>query len=267
MRITFALLCCALALPLSGCRWQIGYPSPAVQQPSDVHDFAVLYSENCSACHGAGGENGPATDLANPEYEALIDDGTLRKWIAEGMPGTQMPAFAQSDGGMLTSQQVDEIVAGMRKAWSRPNAFDGAQPPPYAQDHAADTRRGEQVYQARCAVCHTGAGHRLTNPIYLALIGDQALRSIIIAGSPDIGQPDWRHDSAGGQPAAPLSSQDVDDIVGYLASVRNLSPAYSGTAPTPAASSAAATPQAAAAPHQKTNQAKAPTGGAKRESQ
>ena len=61
-----------------------------------VTDFATLYGQNCAACHGANGQNGPAIDLANPEYQALVDDATLRKWISGGMPGTEMPAFAES---------------------------------------------------------------------------------------------------------------------------------------------------------------------------
>jgi cytochrome c oxidase cbb3-type subunit 3 len=228
MRISVALLSCALAVPLAGCGWQTGYPPPAVPRPADVHDFTTLYSQNCAACHGSAGENGPATDLANPEYEALIDDATLHKWIAAGMPGTQMPAFSKDNGGMLTDQQVGDIVTGMRKAWLRPNVFAGTQPPPYAQAHAGDANRGQQVYQARCAMCHTQSRQEVTSPIYLALVNDQSLRTIVIAGSPDIGQPDWRHDSAGGKPAPPLSEQDVDDIIAYLAAVRSSKPAYAG---------------------------------------
>jgi cytochrome c oxidase cbb3-type subunit 3 len=233
MRLLVAMLASALVLPFAGCGWQLGYPPPALARPSDIHDFTALYNENCAACHGRDGENGPATDLANPEYEALIDDATLHKWIAAGMAGTQMPAFGQANGGMLTDQQVSDIVAGMRREWLRPNAFAGAQPPPYAQAQAGDDHRGQQVYQARCAMCHTQSNQEVTSPVYLALVTDQVLRSTIIAGSPDIGQPDWRHDSAGGQPAPPLSAQDVDDIIAYLAAVRNSQPAYAGSGANP----------------------------------
>ena len=88
---------------------------------------------------------------------------------------------------------------------------------------------GEQTYQARCASCHADAGQQqITSPDYLALVGDQALRTIIIAGRPDIGQPDWRHDEPGGKPRSPLSAQDVDDIVAYLASLRSAASANAG---------------------------------------
>ncbi len=144
-----------------------------------------------------------------------------------------MSAFAQSAGGMLTEQQIGSLVDGMRRQWMRPNAFAGATPPPYAQVQAGDAKRGQQAYQARCAICHASSRGQITDPNYLALVSDQALRSIIIAGSPDIGQPDWRHDSKDGQPAPPLSDQDVNDIVTYLASLRNTAPAFAGNAAYP----------------------------------
>jgi cytochrome c oxidase cbb3-type subunit III len=222
-----AFLACLAALA-SGCGPARGYPPNPIVRPTDVRDFASLYGENCAACHGANGQNGPAIDLANPKYQALVDDASLRKWISNGMPGTEMAAFAQSAGGMLTDAQVNALIAGMRNAWAKPNAFEGATPPAYAQDAAGDSTRGQQVYASRCASCHQAAHQDITSPDYLALVSDQALRSIIIAGRPDINQPDWSHLSPGGKPAAPLSSQDVADVVTYLASLR--SPAARQTA-------------------------------------
>jgi cytochrome c oxidase cbb3-type subunit III len=228
---------------VSGCGHAPGYPPDPVPRPTAVTDFASLYSQNCAACHGANGQDGPAIDLANPVYQALIDDATLRKSISGGMPGTEMPAFAQSQGGMLTDAQVDALVAGMRQEWSRRNAFAGATPPPYAETQAGDPNRGQQVYGARCAGCHQNPQkQQITSTNYLSLVSDQALRTIIIAGRSDIGQPDWRlrpvplpgerpvvYDYAVGPP---LSAGDVDDIVAYLGSLRG--PA----APTQAANAA-----------------------------
>jgi len=224
------LLAAAIAVSVSGCGHAPGYPPDPIPRPPAVTDFPSLYSQNCAACHGANGQNGPAIDLANPEYQALIDDATLRKWISSGMPGTEMPAFAQSKGGMLTDAQVDALVAGMRQQWSRPNAFAGATPPPYAETQAPDPHRGELAYQAHCASCHAPSRQQITSSVYLSLIGDQALRDVIVAGRPDIGQPDWRNDAPAGTIAAPLSVGDVDDIVSYLASLRNASPQLAANA-------------------------------------
>jgi hypothetical protein len=54
---------------------------------------------------------------------------------------------------------------------------------------------------------------------YLALISDQGLRSITIAGRPDEGMPDWRSDGA-----QPLTDQQITDIVAWLASKRTANP-------------------------------------------
>jgi len=227
------LLVCAVAL-VAGCDHLPGDPPAPIPRPTAVTDFSTLYKENCSGCHGANGHNGPAMDLANPEYQALVDDGTLRKWISGGMPGTEMPAFAQAAGGMLTDAQVNALIAGMRRRWSRPDVFAGAAPPSYAQSQKGNDHSGEQIYRSRCAACHAASPQQVTNSDYLALVGDQALRSVIIAGRPDIGQPDWSHLGPDGSAAAPLSAQNVDDIVAYLASLRN--PATTDARNEPAAS-------------------------------
>lgn len=221
MRRYVAALAASLTVLFAGCRNPPGYPGPAQVRPSEVMDFASLYGQNCAACHGSNGENGPATDLANPEYQALVDDATLHNVIANGMPGTLMPAFATSAGGTLTGQQVDALVAGMRKQWQKPDAFSGATPPPYAQANPGDAKLGQQEYESHCAICHRPSAQEITGRAYLALVNDQALRTFIIAGRPDTGQPDWGHLSRDGKPATPLTSQQVDDIVTYLSTLRN----------------------------------------------
>jgi len=235
MRSLAQVVLACLAALATGCEHAPGYPGNPIARPDEVADFGTLYRENCSACHGANGTNGPAIDLANPEYQALVDDATLRKWISDGMPGTEMPAFAQSAGGMLTDVQVNALVSGMRKRWSRPDVFAAAMPPPYARSQAGDAHKGEQSYQSRCAPCHASSPEQITNPDYLAVVGDQALRSIIIAGRPDIGQPDWSHLGPGGKAANPLSAEDIDNIVAYLASLRNPVQAANNTPKQPAA--------------------------------
>ncbi len=219
----------AMTLALAGCGHLPGARTEApAARPEDVLDFHSLYNANCRACHGENGHGGPAMELGNPEYQALVDDATLRKWISGGMPGTEMPAFAQSSGGTLTDAQINAIIAGMRKEWAKPNAFAGATPPPYPQNQPGDAKRGQQTYQDRCASCHENPGRQqVTSPAYLSLVSDQVLRTIIIAGRTDIGQPDWR--LPGVKDASPLSAQDVTDIVTYLGSLRN--PAAVSAAP------------------------------------
>ena len=212
----------ALTVMLSGCDNSPGYPRPEADllRPENQLNFSALYKQNCAACHGVEGKDGAAIDLSNPEYQALADDQSLRKWISGGMSGTQMPAFAISAGGSLTDEQINVILRGMRQHWSQPGVFSQAHMPAYTQDGSGDVSRGRQSYEIYCASCHKVSKQQVTSPDYLALVSDQALRSIIIAGRPDIGHPDWRNDN----PGTPLNDRDVTDIVAFLESLRSPTP-------------------------------------------
>jgi cytochrome c oxidase cbb3-type subunit III len=212
----------ALLLLTTGCNHLPGVPKPGVEvpRPDSITDFSTLYGENCAACHGPNGRNGASLDLANPVYQAWVDDATLHKVIANGEPGTLMPAFSRSAGGLLTDAQVDALVHGMRTAWFKTGALEGQTPPPYLATKTGDAAHGQAVYQTACARCHEQANTKITDPTYLALINDQTLRSIIVAGRPDLGHPDWRSDVTG----HPLTDDEVTDLTAWLASQRTLTP-------------------------------------------
>jgi cytochrome c oxidase cbb3-type subunit III len=188
-----------------------------VLRPSQQTDFATLYAQNCAACHGARGEGGAAIALSDPIYLATVSDQLLRSVTSNGIPGTSMPAFAQSAGGMLTTQQVAALVEGIRN-WARPA---GVHPPPYAADLPGEADRGAIVYQTFCAPCHGrgGAGGKagsIVDPSFLALVSDQGLRTIVIAGRPELGAPDWRNDA----PGHPMTDQQISDVVAWIAAHR-----------------------------------------------
>ena len=214
------------AILLTGCDSLPGRPTQAdlPLRPSDVTDFATLYTENCAGCHGAEGKSGAAIAMNNPIYLGIIDDASMRRVIADGVPGTSMPPFAQSAGGSLTDHQIDLLIAGIRKDWAGvPDAAVGA--PPYSSSAAGDSNRGAQVYATNCQSCHGpdgkgGAAGSVVDGAYLSLVSNQYLRTIVIAGRPDLGHPDWKHD-ANGQPLTPAQ---VSDVVAWLASKRPASP-------------------------------------------
>jgi cytochrome c oxidase cbb3-type subunit III len=212
------------AFVLSGCSGVSGRPStievPIV--PGDISDFKILYAQNCSGCHGPDGKGGAAIALADPVYLAVADDAVVRRAAANGIAGTAMPAFAQSAGGMLTSKQIDLIVGGIRDRWSKPDALRGASPPPYSSSEPGNPSRGSEVYANYCSSCH-GAGGRggqkassIVDGSFLALLNDQELRTLVIVGRPELGAPDWRNNV----PGKAMSTQDVSDVVAWLASQR-----------------------------------------------
>src|ERR1700744_6093955 len=144
VRSILPLLSLTLAVAGLGCDRKIGPPNDQeeLMRPENVASFDRLYKQNCSACHGESGSGGPALDLADPNYQALVDNASLRRWITSGMPGTQMPAFGESAGGFLTPQQVNVLIAGMRSRWSRKD-YSAADMPPYASATVGDGERGQ----------------------------------------------------------------------------------------------------------------------------
>jgi mono/diheme cytochrome c family protein len=216
------------AIFLAGCGAPHGQPRSGseVLAPNEVLEFSPLFSENCAACHGAEGRGGAAIALANPVYLAIADDASIRKVIAQGVPGTAMPAFAQSAGGMLTDAQIDVLSREIRSRWSRRGILDAASAPPYSPELTGDAQRGEASYKTFCESCHglVGRGGQKASAIsddsFLALVSDQSLRTIVIVGRPELGAPDWR----GNLPGRPMADQEITDVVAWLASRRVANP-------------------------------------------
>jgi mono/diheme cytochrome c family protein len=213
---------------LSACSSPPGRPSKGsdIPAPSEITDFRTLYAENCAGCHGSEGRGGAAIALADPVYLAIADESAMRKIIANGVHGTSMPAFAQSAGGILTDKQVDVITSEIRSRWSRPGTLDGVNPPSYAAKSSGDVQRGEATFGTYCSSCHGSQGQggpkgsAIANDSFLALVSDQGLRTITIAGRPELGAPDWR----GNVPGKPMSDQEITDVVTWLGSRRVQSP-------------------------------------------
>ena len=227
LRYLFATAALGATL-LSSCSAPHGQPLKGSETlaPNEVMEFGTLYAENCAGCHGTEGRGGAAIALADPVYLAIADDASVRRVIANGVRGTSMPAFAESAGGMLTDKQIDVITSEIRSRWSRRGILDGANPPSYAPKSVGNTLQGEAAYKTYCASCHGPSGRggpkgsSITDDSFLALVSDQGLRTVIIAGRPELGAPDWR----GNVPGKPMSDQEVTDVVAWLASRRAQNP-------------------------------------------
>ncbi len=122
----------------------------------------ALFGRLCSTCHGDFGEGGPhpsdPTNIIAPISTAIYletrDDATIRAIISKG-PSEGMAPFLESEGGPLTSDEIDALVAFIR-AWEDdpPVEF----PPEIEQGPVAGGSR--QVFSTFCAQCHgeDGAG-------------------------------------------------------------------------------------------------------------
>ena len=216
-----ALIPAAWIVLATGCSSRVPVDSEVIP-PSKILDFNFLYSENCAGCHGEEGKGGVAIGLSDPVYLAIANDAAIRKVTAQGIVGTAMPAFASNAGGLLTDQQIDVIVTGIRSHWAKPDELRDANPPPYAAQTPGDPERGRNVYATYCSRCHGADGRggqrasSIVDPSYLTLVSDQSLRTTVIVGRREMGAPDWRGDV----PGKPMSAENVSDVVAWLAAQR-----------------------------------------------
>ena len=209
---------------LGGCDNAPGRPAIDAEHvaPDRILDFKVLYRTNCAACHGSDGRGGAAVALADSMYLRVADDVVIRRATADGIAGTPMPAFAIRSGGMLTDEQVDAIVHGIRTEWTNPDAITAIELPAYSDPSTGSAQRGEVVFATYCASCHGNAGHgggggsSIVDESYLALVSDQGLRTMVIVGRPELGAPDWR----GNVPGTAMTFQEITDVVAWLSALR-----------------------------------------------
>ena len=221
-----------ISVPIMGCSHLRGKPGLEAPRPDQIVDFSTLYKQNCSACHGADGKNGAAIALANPVYLAWAGENNLQQITAKGVPHTLMPAFGKSAGGMLTDQQIDNLVQGMLTQWGQQEILNNQNTPFYAAATKGDAAQGKQVFRVFCSRCHrddingaspadlTATGSitvaSITDPSYLALVSAQDLRTITVVGMPNYKMPDWRADVLG----RPMTDNEVTDVVAWLISQR-----------------------------------------------
>ncbi len=127
----------------------------------------LLFSQNCSTCHGDFGEGGPnparANDIIAPistaEYLSTRNDATIRAVIAGGQPNFGMSPFGTSFGGPLDDSDIDAIV-GFIRSWEAnpPVEFPPDIP---VRSVALD---GSAIFADLCAQCHGPAGKGLIGP-------------------------------------------------------------------------------------------------------
>ena len=106
------LLSAALVAPL---------PAPAAALTpleSARFDTAALYAQHCASCHGANGDGRGTADLDRPARSFLdggYSYGNTRKAVLRsvtyGIPGTPMPAFAETLGEEERTALADFVIA------------------------------------------------------------------------------------------------------------------------------------------------------------
>jgi putative heme-binding domain-containing protein len=106
----------------------------------DIQAGSVVYSLQCSQCHGPAGDQVGGIDLRTGRFRNNVaSDDDLRRIISDGIPGTSMP------GRKLDAAQLTALVAYVRNIRDF-NATVMA---------LGDTARGRALYESSgCATCH-----------------------------------------------------------------------------------------------------------------
>jgi len=75
----------------------------------------LLFDVHCVSCHGGAGVGGSAPALASHRL-GMRPTATLREVIATGVPGTEMVAWSQANGGLFDDRALDD-VASLVQGW------------------------------------------------------------------------------------------------------------------------------------------------------
>ncbi len=89
-------------------------PAPIATFPAgDASRGATVYSGNCQVCHGDRGQGNIGATLRK-DWPGINPEAFIEATVARGVAGSKMPAWAQSNGGPLTNQQIADVTAYVR---------------------------------------------------------------------------------------------------------------------------------------------------------
>lgn len=166
-----------------------------------------IFAEHCSTCHGDQGQGGIGPALNAKSLLSSVGDDQLFSLVRTGVPGTAMPAWAQSFGGPLTDEQVRQVVSFVR-SWEQ----DAVEVTPLGR--APDPQRGVVIFESICFACHGSQGKgterapALNDPQLLTSFDDDWFRVTISQGRPSRGMPTW---------GTVLSPSQIDDLIALIA--------------------------------------------------
>ena len=77
----------------------------------DAAAGATIFLKNCTMCHGIEGQGVDSPALRNNKFIQTGAAQDIFDTIAQGRPGTEMPAWLQGNGGPLTVDQINNVAA------------------------------------------------------------------------------------------------------------------------------------------------------------
>jgi cytochrome c oxidase cbb3-type subunit 3 len=150
----------------------------AQTQPDNLSSSRALFHRYCAACHGSNANGGRGPELVSGRWSHGGTDADLRNVIANGVPGSDMPAF----GYLFKEDDYTKLIAFLRSlsAGGGDLAVTG------------DPARGREIYwrKAACHSCHMVNGQGGLLGPDLTRIGSQrapsSLKESILSPSANI---------------------------------------------------------------------------------
>ncbi len=174
-----------------------------------------IYRAKCASCHDKKGEGGIGSRLNSQSFLALAEDEFLYRAIAEGRPGTAMPAW-----GFLSNEDVADLITFIRD-WQKiePNRH-------AARHNGGRAQFGEMLYRMACRACHGpessgGVGGQLGNPVFLDSASDHFLWHTIAHGKDGTAMRGFLEGTPGGA-LVPMAASDIDHIIAYLRQIQSM---------------------------------------------
>ena len=204
----------------------------AAQTEGDAQRGGKLYAENCAVCHGIDGKGRVGASLE--AFPGIQVEATLRQTIANGVPGSVMPAWSQASSGPLSDEDIADIaayVAGILGGTSPIEPAPTYQAPSITAlpDIEGNPSQGAVVYNANCAVCHGTRGEgRFGVPLSKSWSGtdpESFVRQVVSQGISGSTMPAWAQAMGG-----PLEDNEITDVAAFVLTLRPTTPS---AAPTP----------------------------------
>jgi mono/diheme cytochrome c family protein len=173
--------------------------------------------------------------LTTAQIQVLVKEikGIPYSLVEKEEAGDTPPSIPGENGRRV---EVVADTGGISPRWGVPPEPPEAVPPyrkPLASSngHRAGTmEKGALAFARACAVCHGAHGQgiekggeqrrAINDPVFLALMSNQALRRYVITGRPDLGMPSYADARPDDPHFVPLTDQEVTDLVALLASWR-----------------------------------------------
>ncbi len=183
----------------------VGSAVVLAQEDGDPERGAVLYVENCLACHGPHGEG----RAEHPAFSGAIQyDVTFIEVVEQGVEDTYMPAWGDDYGGYLSARDLGDLRA-YAQSWSLEDEI----PLPAVEvpaDLSAEASLGAELYLTNCATCHGPDGKgRGENELAIGIDAD--VLTVARRGKDAEGMPPFAQAYDG-----PLSEEELASVMTYI---------------------------------------------------